>query len=76
MEEYLTTAELSKRIKMAPGTIRNLVWNNSFKKGVHYLKPTPGKLLFVWSEVKSWLHQSPSSQHSETDFGSQSLIQI
>jgi len=30
-EEYLTTTELSERIKMAPGTIRNLVWKNRFK---------------------------------------------
>lgn len=25
-EQYFTTSELSKRIKMTPGTIRNLVW--------------------------------------------------
>jgi len=54
-DEYLTTTELSQRIKMAPGTIRNLVWQNKLKKGIHYLKPTPRKLLFVWSEVQDWL---------------------
>jgi len=43
MEEYLTTVELSERIKMAPGTIRNLVWKNELKNNVHYLKPTFGK---------------------------------
>lgn len=40
MEEYLTTKELSIRIKMAPGTIRNLVWKKSFLEGIHYVKPT------------------------------------
>ena len=54
-DEYLTTAELSQRIKMAPGTIRNLVWRNQLQKGVHYIKPTPRKLLFVWSEIQVWL---------------------
>lgn len=57
MENYLTTKELSKRIKMAPGTIRNLVWKKEFKENVHYVKPTPRKILFVWSEVESWLYR-------------------
>ena len=36
MDDYLTTAELSNRIKMSPGTIRNLVWKQTFKKNIHY----------------------------------------
>ncbi len=56
MEEYLTTGELSARIKMAPGTIRNLVWKNSLIENIHYVKPTPRKLLFVWSGIERWLH--------------------
>ena len=56
MEEYLTITELSSRIKMTPGTIRNLVWKNHLIENVHYVKPTPRKLLFVWSAIESWLH--------------------
>ncbi|MFA7383852.1 MAG: hypothetical protein WC001_10425 [Desulfurivibrionaceae bacterium] len=56
MDEYLTTEELSQRIKMAPGTIRNLVWKKSFIEGVHYVKPSARKLLFVWSKIEQWLH--------------------
>lgn len=56
MEEYLTTDELSSRIKMAPGTIRNLVWKKTFVEGVHFIKPTPRKLLFVWGSIERWLH--------------------
>ena len=55
MEEYLTTNELSDRIKMAPGTIRNLVWKKKFKENIHYVKPTEKKLLFIWSSVEAWL---------------------
>ena len=59
MEEYLTTDELSTRIKMAPGTIRNLVWKNEFKENTHYIKPTKRKLLFVWSSIEAWLYGKP-----------------
>ena len=55
MEEYLTVSELSARIKMAEGTIRNLVYQKKFKERVHYVKPTPRKLLFIWSQVEQWL---------------------
>ena len=75
-EEYLTTTELSERIKMAPGTIRNLVWKNNFKKGVHYLKPTPRKLLFVWSKVQAWLHENSFDACAQSDYRQKSLINI
>ena len=74
-EEYLTTFELSDRIKMAPGTIRNLVWKNKFKLNVHYLKPT-GRLLFVWSEIQAWLRDNPMKTCSEPEDRSESLIHI
>lgn len=61
MEEYLTTKELSERIKMAQGTIRNLVWKKVFVEDLHCIKPTGRKLLFIWSAIKEWLH-NPTSQ--------------
>lgn len=56
MEEYLTTQELSARIKMAPGSIRNLVWKKELVEGVHFVKPTGRKLLFIWDSCQAWLH--------------------
>jgi len=76
MEEYLTTTELSERIKLAPGTIRNLVWKNEFKENIHYLKPTPRKLLFVWSQVKEWLYRHSSKAYSKSSEQVTSLINI
>jgi hypothetical protein len=77
MEEYLTTAELSNRIKMAPGTIRNLVWRKELEENIHYLKPTPRKLLFVWSEVQEWLYRkSPQGYPMKPRAECKSLIQI
>jgi len=58
MEEYLTVQELGERIKFSKQSIYNLIYRKKFALRVHYLKPTPKKLLFVWSEVEKWLRQS------------------
>ena len=78
METYLTTKELGKRIKMAPGTIRNLVWKKEFKRNIHYVKPSPKKLLFIWSTIEKWLHgESVSTLGENSSKGKdQSLINI
>ena len=73
MEEYLTTLELSKRIKMTPGTIRNLVYNKKLIKNIHYIKPTSRKLLFVWGEMEIWLYGESSKSVTSQ---SKSLINI
>jgi len=71
MEEYLTTEELSRRIKMASGTIRNLVWKRELREKIHYLKPTPRKLLFIWSAVEAWLQGNPYPSKGDQDIKSQ-----
>ena len=76
MEEYLTTKELSERIKMAPGTIRNLVWKKALKENIHYLKPTPRKLLFIWGEVEAWLHRESTGVYTQQIVQPKSLINI
>ena len=76
MEEYLTTIELSKRIKMAPGTIRNLVWRQEFKENTHYLKPTRRKLLFIWSQVEAWLYRNSCQSEPKLAKRIDSLINI
>lgn len=43
IDEYLTTKELSARIKLTPGTIRNMVSHGQFKVGIHYVKAGPRK---------------------------------
>jgi len=66
MEEYLTTDELSQRIKMKPGTIRNLVSNGTLILNVHYVKPTPKKILYVWSAVEQWLYNPGGRKNRNT----------
>ena len=55
MEEYITVKELSERIKLAQQTIYNFIYLGKFALGQHYLKPTPKKILFKWSEIKKWM---------------------
>jgi hypothetical protein len=55
MDEYLTVIELSARIKFSKQSLYNLIHKGSLVLGKHYLKPTPKKILFKWSEIKIWM---------------------
>jgi hypothetical protein len=52
--EYVSIAELAKRIPYAPQTIRNLMTQGVFIRDVHYLKPR-GRVIFKWTAVREWL---------------------
>lgn len=53
MSLYLTTAELSDRIKYDQRYIREQLKDKKFKKDVHYIKPFGGrKILYVWEEIE------------------------
>jgi hypothetical protein len=58
IEEYLTLDELSARIKYRKQTLYNLIHKGVLVIGRHYLKPTPKKLLFKWSEISAWLGEN------------------
>jgi len=60
-EEYLTAKELSSRIKYPVGSIKNLVCQKEFIKNKHYVKPTPRKILFIWSACEAWLLEIPQA---------------
>ena len=50
---YLTTEELSMRIKYDARTIRNQLKDSVFLEGVHYIRPFGGrKLLFLWEPIE------------------------
>ena len=55
MDEYLTVNELSARIKFSKQSLYNLIHKGSLVLGKHYLKPTPKKILFKWSEIQLWM---------------------
>ncbi|MCY4756563.1 hypothetical protein [Pelomonas aquatica] len=50
---YLTTDELSARIRYTPATIRNQLKDNVLIEGKHYIRPFGGrKILFLWEPIE------------------------
>lgn len=50
---YLTTEELSQRIKYDARTIRERLKDSVLLEGVHYVRPFGGrKILFLWEAVE------------------------
>jgi len=58
VEEYLTIAELSARLKIKPKTVLNKMAAGIFRRGVHYFSPVGLGPRFKWSAVVAWLEQS------------------
>lgn len=50
---YLTTEELSARIKYDVRTIRERLKDSVLLEGVHYIRPFGGRrILFVWERIE------------------------
>ena len=50
---YLTTQELSGKIKYDARTIRNCLKDSVLLEGVHYIRPFGGrKILFIWEAIE------------------------
>ena len=50
---YLTTEELSGRIKYEPRTIRNQLMDSCLIEGHHYVRPFGRrKILFIWERIE------------------------
>lgn len=51
---FLTTEELSARIKYDPRTIRERLKDSVLLEGVHYVRPFGGrKILFIWEQIEA-----------------------
>ena len=50
---YLTTEELSERIKYDPRTIRQCLKDSVLLEGKHYIRPFGGrKILYIWEMIE------------------------
>lgn len=50
---YLTTEELSQKIKYDTRTIRDRLKDSVLLEGVHYIRPFGGrKILFIWEVIE------------------------
>ncbi len=51
---YLTTDELSQRIKFDPRYIRNSLKDSVLLEGIHYIRPFGGrKILYIWEQIET-----------------------
>ena len=58
---YLTTAELSERIKYDSRTIRNQLKDSVLLEGIHYIRPFGGrKILYLWEKIEKDMVKLPS----------------
>jgi hypothetical protein len=58
-QTYLTTEELSERIKYDARTIRERLKDSVLLEGVHYLRPFGGrKILFIWETIEKDMRQA------------------
>ncbi|MEW8508842.1 MAG: hypothetical protein AB2598_19305 [Candidatus Thiodiazotropha sp.] len=59
---YLTTAELSERIKYDTRTIRERLKDSVLLEGVHYIRPFGGrKILYLWEQIEQDMGQVSQS---------------
>jgi len=60
---YLTTEELSQRIKYDPRTIRQNLKDSVLIEGKHYIRPFGGrKILYLWEEVEEEMLNTNSNR--------------
>ena len=53
-QTYLTTDELSSRIKYDARTIRERLKDSVLLEGVHYIRPFGGrKILYIWEKIEA-----------------------
>lgn len=61
-QTYLTTEELSGRIKYDPRTIRERLKDSVLLEGVHYIRPFGGrKILYIWESIERDMKAKGSS---------------
>lgn len=60
-QTYLTTEELSKRIKYDARTIRERLKDSVLLEGIHYIRPFGGrKILYIWEKIEKDMVKAPS----------------
>jgi hypothetical protein len=58
---YLTTNELSERIKYDSRTIRERLKDSVLLEGIHYIRPFGGrKILYVWETIEKDMARPPT----------------
>jgi excisionase family DNA binding protein len=75
-EEYLTTAEVAKRLKLSPKTVQNKIASGQFKLGVHFFKPKGMSVRFKWSAVTVWMEGTETGAKTIVETSPETLIPL
>lgn len=60
---YLTTEELSDRIKYDPRYIRNCLVDSVLIEGIHYVRPFGRrKILFIWETIEEEMRTASNDE--------------
>lgn len=70
IKTYLTTEELSGKIKYDTRTIRENLKDNVLIEGTHYIRPFGGrKILYIWEQIEIDMAVSSNSQQFAIPMG-------
>jgi len=65
MSTYMTTEELSIRIKYDPRYIREFLKDSVFIEGVHYIRPFGRrKILYIWETIEKTMMEPSKANAS------------
>ena len=56
--DYIDVKELCTRLCIAQQTVYNRNRSGVWTEGIHFIKPSGGKLLYKWAAIKEWLKQN------------------
>ncbi len=74
---YLTTEELSARIKYDSRTIRNRLKDSVLLEGRHYIRPFGGrKILYIWEAIEQDMQVPAPSKGMDIPMASGSLCHV
>ena len=63
LDTYLTTEELSERIKYDSRTIRDRLKDTVLIEGIHYFRPFGGrKILYIWAAIEKDMFNQSKAQ--------------
>jgi hypothetical protein len=54
-DEYLTIAEVAARLKLTPKTVRNRMYDNTWRRGEHWFSRAGIGPRFRWAALVAWL---------------------
>ena len=76
-QTYLTTEELSARIKYDPRTIRDQLKDSVLLEGRHYFRPFGGrKILYIWEVIEDDMTKAISSNLNQIPMARGGVVHV